>query len=178
MATFRQVFSQTRYAAVAIAVAVIVFVLSVWLPNWRLIIEVLYSFNISLFDKLLILTGLLGSIKTNFTFISAGYTIAIAVLFGVEISLLMFYIKNRRGLSVGSGAFTGFGGLVSGIFGIGCAACGTFLLTSILILFGAGWIITFLPLGGEEFGILGVALLAYSIYTISRKIQKPAVCEI
>ena len=70
------------------------------------------------------------------------------------------------------------GGLVSGIFGIGCAACGTFIFTSVLTLFGVGGILAYLPFGGEEFGFLGVGLLLYSLYTLTKKITDPLVCPI
>lgn len=178
MNAFKIVFKNYKYILLALGVMFLVFTLSIWLPNWRLVVEVVSSSQIPLLNKLSILTGLLGSIKTNFTLVSAGYTIAIAVLFGIEISLLTYYIKSRRNLFIKGGVATGFGGLVSGVFGIGCASCGTFLLTSIFVLFGAGWIITLLPLRGEEFGILGVLLLMYSIYIISRKMQKPIVCKV
>lgn len=49
---------------------------------------------------------------------------------------------------------------------------------SILSLFGASWILSFLPLGGGEFGILGVILLTVSLYMTAKQIQNPAVCRI
>ena len=68
--------------------------------------------------------------------------------------------------------------IVSGVLGMGCAACGSFLLTSIFSLFGASWLLSYLPLDGGEFGILGVILLAVSLYLTAKKIQNPAVCKI
>ena len=76
-----------------------------------------------------------------------------------------------------SGA-AGIGGLVSGVFGIGCAACGTFILTPLLALFGATGLFSLLPFGGEEFGFIGVGLLVYSIYAVTKKINSPMVCDI
>ncbi|HQU09423.1 MAG TPA: hypothetical protein PLV25_05630, partial [Opitutales bacterium] len=72
----------------------------------------------------------------------------------------------------------GFLGIASGVLGMGCAACGSFLLTSLLSLFGASWLLSYLPLAGGEFGILGVILLAVSLYMTAKKIQNPAVCKI
>ena len=80
---------------------------------------------------------------------------------------------NVKGVGV-----AGIGGLVSGVFGIGCAACGTFIFTSVLALFGVGGILAYLPFGGEEFGFLGVALLVYSVYSLTKKITDPLVCPI
>lgn len=122
--------------------------------------------------------SLLGSITTNFTLLSASYTIAIAVLFGINLSMIVYYLKRRITNIKQSGITTGFLGITSGIIGIGCAACGSVLLMSILALFGASWVISLLPLRGGEFGIFGVILLALSLYTIAKQIQNPAVCKI
>ena len=70
------------------------------------------------------------------------------------------------------------GGLVTGVFGIGCAACGTFVLTPLLIAVGAGGLIAFLPFGGEEFGVLSTGILGFSIFLTSKKIQDPLTCKI
>jgi hypothetical protein len=156
----------------------IVFSFAVLLPNFQLLWIV--SQTASLSELLSLVGSLYGAITTNFTFISASYTIAIAVLFGVNVALLTYYIQKMRngltGLSITG--LTGLGGLVSGSLGIGCAACGTFIFTSVLTLFGAGGVLAYLPLGGEEFGLLGVALLLYSIYSLTKKITHPLVCPI
>ncbi len=165
------------YTALALSVMTVVFTFSIWLPNWRLVFQILPSSSITLSEKASLLWSLYGSIQTNFTLLSASYTIAIAVLFGINITLLAYYIKTLRGSTSGGNTVVGAGGLVSGVFGIGCASCGTFLLSSLLGFVGVAGIITFLPLGGEELGIIGVALLGYSIYALLRKMKKPFVCE-
>jgi hypothetical protein len=98
----------------------------------------------------MLVMSLYGSLGTNFSFLSAAYTILIALLFGLQVTLLTYYIRSVRSrvttlTNVGA---SGIGGLVSGFFGIGCAACGTFLLSSILALFGAGGALAWLPFGG------------------------------
>lgn len=174
----RDVFVRPHYGALALTVSFIVFTFAVWLPNTRLIVDVISSGDIALGAKAQLLFSLYGSIATNFTLVSAVYTIAIAVLFGINVALLTYYIKALRGGFSKENTTTGTLGLISGFFGIGCAACGTFILSSVLGLFGAAGIVTFLPLGGEEFGILGVILLGYTTIAISRKIGGPLVCEI
>jgi len=54
---------------------------------------------------------------------------------------------------------------------------GTFVLSSVLALVGAGGILAYLPFNGVEFGFIGMGLLLYSAYAIIRKIQAPLVCE-
>jgi len=173
----RQVFSNARYLVIASTIALVVYTLALWLPNVRLILDILFSGTVSFSEKLSFLWSLYGSIATNFTLVSATYTILISILFGMSTALITYYIKKRRTLG-GSGATLSIGGLISGVFGIGCAACGTFLLTSFLTLFGAANALAFLPFGGEEFGFIGVVLLLYSVYAITNKISKGVVCSV
>lgn len=176
----RDITTRPAYLLIAAIVAFLVLTFAVWLPNIRLIGVVLLSGSTSIVEKLNFLLSLYGSIQTNFTVVSASYTIAIAILFGVTVALLVYYIRAVRGGLKGIRAtgVAGIGGLVSGIFGIGCAACGTFILSTALALFGASGILAFLPFAGGEFGFLGVGLLMYSIYALAKKIEKPPVCEI
>jgi hypothetical protein len=161
-------------------VGVTVFSLAVWLPNLILIGTVLTSSTATTIEKILILISLYGGITTNFTVMSALYTVLIAVLFGVYIALLVYYIRTMRTKSndAVSVSALGIGGVVSGFFGIGCAACGTFILTSLLTFGGASTFLAFLPLGGQEFGFIGVGLLAYAIYSLLKKLKQSPVCSI
>jgi len=178
IAAFKQVFSSIRYLAIAGITAFAVFVLSAWLPNLGLVWQIVTSSTASIADKFSILTGLLGSIQTNFTAFSASYTIAIAILFGINAAMVVYYFRQRRQFFKQSGAATSFGGLVSGMFGIGCAACGTLVLSPFISLIGAGGLIAVLPFGGQEFGMLGVGILGFSIFLTAKKIQDPLICEI
>ena len=67
-------------------------------------------------------------------------------------------------------------GILSGIFGLGCAACNSLVLMSFLGVVGAAGIIPFLPLKGGEFGILAVFLLGMATYFAAKQISKPPVC--
>jgi len=174
----QKVFRKLTYAILALCASVVVFAFAVWLPNISLIVKVMGHPGISFSQKLNLPISLLSSIVTNFTPLSASYTIAVAVLFGVNLAMMVYYLRRKIDEVAQSGITTGFFGIVSGVVGMGCAACGSFLLTSILSLFGASWILSFLPLGGGEFGVLGVILLSVSIYLIAKQIQNPAVCKI
>ncbi len=178
--TLIQILKIPFYGTLSIILSVTVFTLALWLPNFKLLWIVLSATSTSYVEKLSFVWSLYGSIQTNFTPLSAVYTILIAILFGINTTLLVYYIKKMRGGVrglVGTGSL-GIGGLISGIFGIGCAACGSFILTSLLPLFGAGGFLTLLPLGGGEFGLIGVCLLGYSITMLLRKIHAPLVCAI
>jgi hypothetical protein len=174
----QQVFKNGRHIVSAFTISILVFIIATLLPNLILIKTVFSSSGILFSDKISLLVSLIGSIQTNFTVFSATYTILIAVLFGIYISMLIYFIKNRvRDISQG-GVATGTLGIISGMLGVGCAACGAFLLTSLLSTFGIAGIISYLPFDGGEFGIIGVVLLVVSIYLTAKKIMSPQVCII
>jgi len=174
----KKVFSNIPYIMIAFLVALLVFVLAVWLPNISLIVKVMKHTGITLTEKLNLPLTLIGSIATNFTLLSAIYTIAIAILFGVNVAMVVYFLRRRIKQVKQSGISTGILGIISGVAGIGCAACGSLVLTSFLSFFGAAGLLAILPLRGGEFGILGIILLAISIHTVAGQIQNPAVCRV
>lgn len=172
----KKVFRKPAYLALAIATGGIVFAISTWLPNLRLIVEIMGHSQATLAQKIELPLSLLGSITTNFSTLSATYTVLIAVLFGMNVAMLVFLLKNRVAAISKNGIATGTLGIVSGLLGVGCAACGSLILTSVLSLVGAGGILYFLPLKGAEFGIIGVLLLLWSLYVIGKRIEDPLTC--
>ena len=174
---FTEVFARTSYIALASTLALIAFVFAVWLPNVGLITDIFTTSSAPLTAKLKLTLSLLGGIGTNFSTLSAGYTIATAVLFGIIIAMVVYLVRKRRAQLGGSVIGTGLGGIGSGILGIGCAACGSFLLMTTLASFGAAGAIALLPLKGGEFGVVSVVLLVVSLTLISKKITEPLICE-
>ncbi len=176
----KKIFSVRKYLFLFLAISFLIFTLSVILPNFSLLKISLLSPTIGFLDKIKLLFSLYSSITTNFTLISATYTILISILFALNISLLVYYIKQRQGgiKNIKTGSVSGVAGLISGVLGIGCAACGTFILSSLLSLFGAASLVAWLPFGGEEFGFIGALLLLYSIYSLLKKITEPKICTV
>ena len=73
-----------------------------------------------------------------------------------------------------TGAFVGF----FTILGIGCASCGTAVLTSVLGIIGATGLIAFLPLHGGEFQIIAFLVALVSLHVLVQKsIQKTCAIE-
>src|SRR5262245_295964 len=158
----KRAFTDPKYGVVAVISALAVFIFATWLPNLGLVWQIIRSASVPLADKLQILAALVGSIETNFTLFSALSTIAIAVLFGTNVVMVAYHLNLRRHFSAEggkAGAAASLGGLASGLFGVGCAACGTFVLGPVLSLVGAGGVIALLPFGGQEFSVLGIGLL-------------------
>ena len=174
----QKVFRKPQYTILALVISAAVFAFAVWLPNLPLIVQIMGHPGISFSQKLDLPISLLGSIVTNFTLLSASYTIAIAILFGINVSMIVYFLRRRVDEVKQAGLATGLFGITSGVVGMGCAACGSFLLMSTLSLVGASGILAFLPLNGGEFGILGVILLGVSLYMTAKKIQNPAICKI
>lgn len=172
------VFGKPFYALLASMVFVVALAFALWLPNLALITSVVAAPNLTLADKVSVPLGLLGSLATNFTFVSATYTVLIALLFGINVALLAYLWNRRVGEVKSQGVTSGVLGLVSGVLGIGCAACGSFLLASFLAFFGASGAVALLPLHGVEFGIIGVLLLLLSVSVVLKQIGNPAVCRI
>lgn len=174
----QKVFRKPQYALLALITSAAIFAFAVWLPNLPLIVQIMGHSGIPFSQKLDLPISLLGSIVTNFTWLSASYTIAIAILFGMNIAMMVYFLRRRVDEVRQAGVATGLFGITSGVIGMGCAACGSLLLTSVLSLVGASGILAFLPLNGGEFGILGVVLLGTSLYMTAKKIQNPAICKI
>ena len=172
----QKVFRKPLYILLSFTTGAVVFVFAVWFPNISLIVRIMGHPGISFSEKLDLPISLLGSIVTNFTLLSASYTVAIAVLFGLNVSMIVYFLRRRVDEVKRSGLATGLFGITSGVLGMGCAACGSFLLTSVLSFAGASSILAFLPFRGGEFGMLGVFLLGASLYMTARKIQDPAIC--
>lgn len=172
-----KVFKKPVYAVMALLVALATFAMAVWMPNLGLIVEVFADTNATLLQKISLPVALLASIRTNFSALSALYTIAIPILFGVNVAMMLYFLKRRIVAAKQMAAGVGFLGMASGVLGIGCAACGSFILTSVLSSFGAAGALFLLPLHGGEFGILGVVLLGLSIALVGKQIQNPLVCK-
>jgi hypothetical protein len=171
-----RVYRNGRYWVLSAFSLILVFSFALWLPNYLLIYHIFGSSHTTFVGKVELLWGLWGSISTNFTVVSAAYTIFIALFSGVYASLLVFYLARKK-RNVTSGVSLGVGGMISGIMGIGCAACGSYLFATLLSLIGASGAVALLPFGGVEFGIVGVILLGAAIYTISKKITDPNICS-
>lgn len=172
----REVFRNRDTCFLSGAVSLVAFSLAVWLPNARLLFAVATSEDASFVQAIVFAFRLFASITTNFTALSASYTIAIALLIGMNTTLIVYLIKRQGTLLPKTGTATGILGFASGILGIGCTVCGSVILTSVLAIFGAAGALAFLPLRGGEFGILGTLLLLVSFFLLAKQIASSQIC--
>src|SRR6266851_550245 len=115
------VFKEWPYTLIATIIALCVFVVATWLPNLGLLWRIATSPSVPLLYKATVLASFVGSIATNFTVFSGLYMTAIAVLFGMNAAMVIYYVKQRRRAGMRTDALTGLGGLASGFVGVGCA---------------------------------------------------------
>lgn len=172
------VFKNWNYALLAAVVGFGVFSFTAWFPNFRLLWSIWSDSSASLADKVTLPLRLLESISTNFTALSATYTIAIAVLVGINVAFVAYILQRQKQELSAAGVMVGTLGVLSGATGLGCAACGSLLISSLLATAGGASMLALLPLRGGEFGLLGVFLLGTSTYFLAKHITKPPQCEI
>lgn len=174
--TVLKIVTQPKYLTLAISVFLMVIAFAAWLPNLHLITKTMTSSTMNLWQKTNLLNGLLGSIQTNFTPLSRGVTFVSAGLSGVQVSLLVYYLKQTARIqqSMGMSAV----GVTASMLGVGCASCGSVVLTSLIGFGSAMAVLGFLPFRGQEFGLLGIGILLFAIHLTIKKINDPLVCGV
>jgi hypothetical protein len=123
--------------------------------------------------KLKSLLQILWGGRVSFAHQGGSVTIALALLFGINAAFIERYMRRQVRLHQAAGA-SAIGVLV-GLLGVGCAACGSALLASLL---GTGGALAALPLRGQEFSWIGIVLVIASSFSLARKIVEPEACGI
>lgn len=178
MNALRTVFGNYSYIALAAAVSLFMLALATWFPNLRLLWAVWSDPRAPFITKAVLPVRLFESITTNFTVLSASYTIVSALLVGINVALATYILKRQKRQLAATGVTVGTLGIISGVAGLGCAACGSLIFSALLATAGGAGLIVLLPLRGGEFGIIAVALLGTSAYYLAKHISKPPVCEV
>ncbi len=94
---------------------------------------------------------------------------------GINLSMAYTYMRMRGEIILKSGLYSGLGMLIA-FLGIGCAACGTALLSVLLGFFGFSTMLNVLPYKGEEIGYIGLLILFIATYALSKKVAAPGTC--
>jgi hypothetical protein len=177
MSVLRRVFSQIQYLALSASTFFVIVSVALLAPNASVIKTYLTASTLSVLEKISFIGALYQSFITNHSWYSRIALILIALLCSTYISLLLYYVKTRRVQSRDARLHIGsIGGVIAGVLGIGCAACGSIILTSILTLFGGSGLLLLLPLHGAEISILSIGLLLWVNYFLIQKIHTPRTC--
>ncbi len=175
MVTTAQILKRPRYFFITTGVAIAMTVLAAWLPNLRLIAKTITSQTMTVWQKANLLTALLGSLQTNFTPLSRSLTVVSGVLTGIQLSLLIYYLRRSARIQTEMGVSAA--GIITSLLGVGCASCGSVLLTSLIGFGSATTFIGTLPFRGQEFGFIGIGILLLAIAFTMKKINQPFVCK-
>jgi len=167
------VLQKPSYALIALGVTLALLLIASWLPNRGFLSYIIRSDAFSLIDKLAFIFSLKG-LTINATRLSLSLLIITAILSGINIALLTYYLKTRVFLERAAGA-TALG-IAGSLIGIGCASCGSVILASLFGFAGSASVIGILPFKGLELGIAGLLLVAFSTSIVARKIDQSLVC--
>lgn len=176
MVTIATILRRPKYLLVVILIALSMITFAAWLPNLHLITKTMTSTTMSLWEKTNLLTAFFGSLQTNFTPLSRMLTVISATLTGIKISLLIYYLRQSARIQTQMGV--SFAGVAASLLGVGCASCGSVLLTSIIGFGSATAVLGILPFRGLEFSFVGVGILLVAINYTIKKINQPFICVI
>lgn len=174
--SLREIFLSPVYISIAFLVAVIVLVFSIWLPNLGLIWGIIASGSMPFLAKITFLWNSLGAISTNFSVLSATLTILVSILLGLNIALMVSYFKRRLAIKKASGV--SIAGMLAGFLGVGCASCGSLILSAFIGVGATAAFTGFLTLKGQEFSVLSIAILIGALYITAKKSADPLVCKV
>jgi len=173
---YQAILCSPRYLILSLLISIFTLMFSIWIPNLGLIRDIIFSSDFTFVGKLTFLWNSLGAFTTNFAPLTAVLTLIIAILFGFNIAITVYYFKKRIAFQKSSGV--SLAGMLAGLIGIGCASCGSVILATFLGVGSATAITALLPFGGEEFAIIGIVILIGAIYITAKKIADPLACGI
>lgn len=155
------------------------------------VVGVIYGLVAIMLPKTSLLVGMIASpdfgvreiLETVWAIIASWYSVNIVFarlilvlgvgLAGLQGGLLTYwYYRQRRIEGVGKSSL----GMMIGAVGASCASCGSFILGSLLGLTASGVVLSYLPYGGLELGMMGILILVWSVMATINKIRSPLAC--
>jgi hypothetical protein len=174
MGVYKIIFLNWRYSLLALISFFCFFVLVIIISSYKLIIFFLLSRGLELFFSGEIFILVWDFFKLNSTNFSRSMAIINSFLSGINLAMFVYYMSRRIKLYKSAGL--GFMGMLVSFLGIGCASCGSVIITSIFG-FGATAFLGALPLHGLEISIFGSIFLLVSIHLLANKIANPLFCK-
>ncbi len=123
-----------------------------------LLFSVIMGGLLSFLTDLPLIQGNYGQLYANTTVV---VIVLIAVLFGINITALIYKISESNKLHIKATTSTTIGSFLA-ILVAGCSVCGF----SFAYILGLGSVVAVLPFAGLELKIIAIILLVYSNYTI------------
>lgn len=175
VSVFKQVFGNYFYLIFAVGFTFFTLAVSVWLRNFSMLTAIFGSSRISFSDKILLFVKLLFNVGIGIDLFSLFFLLVLSILSGFNAALIVYFFVRQKKIYAKQGVAASSGILI-GLLGTGCAACGTFVLSSLLASFGAAGAIVSFPFGGEELSVLGIFLLLSSIFLLLKEIKSRNIC--
>ena len=169
------IFRRNDSRLVVICATVVFALLLLILQNGRAAYDVVSFDSLSLLRRVSLFSSTLFDIGNTFTTGTLLLAVLGSLVGGINISLAYTYMRLRGDVILHSGLYSGIG-LVLAFLGVGCAACGTALLSVLLGFFGLSAMLQLLPYQGQEIGYVGLILLSFATYTLAHKVSAPNVC--
>ena len=104
---------------------------------------------------------------------SIGLTVVIAALGGINVALIIYKIKGPKLLSFKKSGGSAVFGSAFAAFTPGCPAC----TTPLAVILGAVGGLAVFPMQGLELKLISVGALLFSIYWITRGLERPSCCS-
>jgi hypothetical protein len=146
----KSVYKNKKY----VVFSIFIFIISLGLLLWLSKLDTLFVMN-----------------STMFIVVSLLLTFLISLLFAINLPLIVYKYKAMKKVT-GKTAGSSFFGVLGGLAGSGCPVCGS----AILSLLGVAGGLMIFPLKGLELKALGVVLLVFSTYGVSKSIGACNTC--
>lgn len=166
-----------HYYALVLFFSVSLYLGTVWVPVIPLWLHLLFN-STSLKEIFSLSLHLFSLAFFDTTPLLTAYNIFISILVSVNLTLFIFYFKKNRQDSSHVSTVSGLVGLITILFGFGCASCGTLFFTVFLSSLGGSGLIMGPLANGAAFQTIGITLLFFSIISIVWRIHNPPVCLI
>lgn len=176
---FRRVFSHPAYWVISLGIFFVIILIIAYFTNPDLTLGLFSSSEDHLKGKAYALSSFGSSIESDFSRVGVAYIITVAFLVGLTVSLLTYYIRQRRRIELGilkpnsPVQLAGIGGVVIVICSIGSAAVGAALAAPLLSVVSVNWFAESLPFDGQEFGVIAIVLLSVCITLLLKRIGEP-----
>jgi hypothetical protein len=168
--------SKRRDAVLVFIFAFCFFALLILISEKASALQSLLQFEYFTFgERLQLALMFLFSVKSSF--LTTGIILSFfgSLLGALNITFAYVYFKLRAEVLMKHHVYSGAGMFVA-FLGIGCAACGSALLTVMLGMFGLTSILGFLPYQGAELGVIGLVILTVTTLALAKKVVSPKVC--
>jgi hypothetical protein len=163
--TLRLVLSIPTYAVVGVVAAWLALTGFALSQNLTLTSDLIVGGSLPLVDRLTLVVEQYPFIGTTYGVVDGIALLVVVTLVGGNLALVAYHVREHDLSAAGSGGSAV--GVLLGILGAGCAACGSAILLGVLSLFGASGLVLLLPLGGLELSLLAVVALLVSTYWLA-----------